>query len=103
MAYAERFRALMADLSRREPPKLQLSGTNRRTTLRKDRTEHPWSIRANQLSSIGALSNTSTVIVVQRRPRNAEWRYRLDVFTETRRIFFDRQSLKFQHFYGVQF
>ncbi|KAL9698882.1 hypothetical protein quinque_002323 [Culex quinquefasciatus] len=83
------------------PPKLQLSETNRLTTLRKDRTEQPWSIRANQLSSIGALSNTSTVIVVQR--RNAEWRYRLDVFTETRRIFFERQSFKFQHFYGVQF
>ncbi|KAL1375794.1 hypothetical protein pipiens_017279, partial [Culex pipiens pipiens] len=83
------------------PPKLQLSETNRRTTLRKDRTEQPWSIRANQLSSIGALSNTSTVIVVQR--RNAKWRYRLDVFTETRRIFFERQSFKFQHFYGVQF
>ncbi|KAL1396915.1 hypothetical protein pipiens_010150 [Culex pipiens pipiens] len=72
--------------------------------LNKEQKEQLWRDHSEEfVKQLMASSNTSTVIVVQRRPRNAEWRYRLDVFTETRRIFFDRQSLKFQHFYGVQF
>lgn len=58
-------------------------------------------VMATQLTSIAARGNTSTVIEVRLRPRDAQWRYRLDVFADERRIYFDRQSLKFQHFHGV--
>jgi hypothetical protein len=58
-------------------------------------------VMATQLTSIVARGNTSTVIEVRLRPQHAQWRYRLDVFADGRRIFFDRQSLKFQHFHGA--
>ncbi|XP_040173081.1 protein mesh isoform X1 [Anopheles arabiensis] len=58
-------------------------------------------VMATQLTSIAARGNTSTIIEVRLRPREAQWRYRLDVFADQRRIYFDRQSLKFQHFHGV--
>jgi hypothetical protein len=35
------------------------------------------------------------------RPNHAQWRYRLDVFADNKRVYFDRNSLKFQHFAGV--
>ncbi|XP_060531406.1 protein mesh isoform X2 [Cylas formicarius] len=58
-------------------------------------------VRATQLSSVVARGNSSTVIEVRRRPEYARWRYRLDVLADGQRIYFDRPSLKFQHFPGV--
>lgn len=58
-------------------------------------------VMATQLTSIAARGNSSVVIEVRLRPPHAQWRYRLDVFANNRRIYFDRQSLKFQHFHGV--
>ncbi|XP_018562976.1 protein mesh isoform X2 [Anoplophora glabripennis] len=58
-------------------------------------------VRATQLTSVVARGNSSTVIEVRRRPLDARWRYRLDVIANGRRVFFDRPSLKFQHFPGV--
>lgn len=48
-----------------------------------------------------AKGNNTATIEVRIRPPIAQWRYRLDVFAEGRRVYFDRQSLKFQHFHGV--
>ncbi|GAB0092360.1 Protein mesh [Sergentomyia squamirostris] len=58
-------------------------------------------VRATHLTSVAARGNTTTVIEVRLRPKHAQWRYRLDVFADGRRIYFDRPSLKFQHFHGV--
>ncbi|XP_026473837.1 protein mesh isoform X2 [Ctenocephalides felis] len=58
-------------------------------------------VEATQLTSIVASGNTSTIIEVRVRPTHAQWRYRLDVFANNKRIYFDRPSLKFQHFQGV--
>lgn len=57
-------------------------------------------VMATQLTSIAARGNESTIIEVRVRPRHAQWRYRLDVFADGRRIYFDRPSLKFQSFFG---
>ncbi|XP_012287244.1 protein mesh isoform X2 [Orussus abietinus] len=58
-------------------------------------------VRATQLTSVAARGNNSATIEVRLRPQHAQWRYRLDVFADGRRVYFDRQSLKFQHFAGV--
>lgn len=59
-------------------------------------------VMATQLTSIVARGNFSTTpIEVRLRPAHAQWRYRLDVFADGRRIYFDRPSLKFQAFHGV--
>lgn len=59
-------------------------------------------VRATQLTSIAARGNFSTTkIEVRVRPRHAQWRYRLDVFANDVKIYFDRPSLKFQSFHGV--
>lgn len=58
-------------------------------------------VMATHLTSIVARGNTSTIIEVRLRPKEAQWRYRLDVFADGRRIYFDRQSLKYQFFHGV--
>ena len=58
-------------------------------------------VMATQLTSVAARGNTSTIIEVRLRPMHAQWRYRLDVFADGRRIYFDRPSLKFQHFHGA--
>lgn len=58
-------------------------------------------VMATHLTSLAARGNTTTTIEVRVRPRDAQWRYRLDVFANGRRIYFDRQSLKFQNFDGV--
>ncbi|XP_034937613.1 protein mesh isoform X2 [Chelonus insularis] len=58
-------------------------------------------VRGTQLSSVVARGNNSAIIEVRIRPPIAQWRYRLDVFADKRRVYFDRQSLKFQHFPGV--
>lgn len=49
-----------------------------------------------------AQDNSSTIIEVRLRPSQAQWRYRLDVLADKRRVYFDRQSLKIQHFQGMQ-
>lgn len=58
-------------------------------------------VMATQLTSIVARGNDSTVVEVRLRPREAQWRYRLDVIADGRRVYFDRPSLKFQHLFGV--
>lgn len=57
----------------------------------------------NQLcfSFFQARGNNSARIEVRVRPPYAQWRYRMDVFADGRRVYFDRNSLKFQHFPGV--
>lgn len=58
-------------------------------------------VRATQLTSVATQGNNSAVIEVRLRPRHSQWRYRLDVFADGKRVYFDRPSLKFQHFPGV--
>lgn len=48
-----------------------------------------------------ARGNNSYPVEVRLRPKHAQWRYRLDVIANGRRVYFDRPSLKFQHFQGV--
>uniref|UniRef100_T1ICZ5 Uncharacterized protein n=1 Tax=Rhodnius prolixus TaxID=13249 RepID=T1ICZ5_RHOPR len=45
-----------------------------------------------------ARDNSSYVIEVRLRPKEAQWRYRLDVFADGKRRYFDRPSLRVQHF-----
>lgn len=58
-------------------------------------------VMATHPTSIAVRGHNSTAIEVRIRPRDAQWRYRLDVFADGRRVYFDRQSLKFQFFHGV--
>ncbi|CAG9856877.1 unnamed protein product [Phyllotreta striolata] len=58
-------------------------------------------VRATQLTAIVAKGNKTIPIEVRSRPMESRWRYRLDVIAENRRLYFDRPSLKFQHFQGV--
>ncbi|RZF47026.1 hypothetical protein LSTR_LSTR013817 [Laodelphax striatellus] len=58
-------------------------------------------VGATQITSIAARDNTSSIIEVRLRPRWAQWRYRLDVFVDGRRVYFDRSALRVQHFSGV--
>ena len=58
-------------------------------------------VMATHLTSVVARGNESTTIEVRVRPKHAQWRYRLDVFADGRRIYFDRPSLKFQSFFGM--
>ncbi|KAJ9599570.1 hypothetical protein L9F63_009968, partial [Diploptera punctata] len=58
-------------------------------------------VRATQLTAVAARDNTSSIIEVRLRPRHSQWRYHLDVFSDGRRIYFDRPSLRMQHFPGV--
>ena len=48
-----------------------------------------------------AQDNSSSVIEVRLRPSEAQWRYRLDVLADGKKIYFDRPSLKVQHFPGI--
>lgn len=57
-------------------------------------------IRATQLTALVARSNNSAIIEVQLRPKDAQWRYKLNVFADGRKIYFDKPALKFQHFQG---
>lgn len=47
-----------------------------------------------------AQDNSSSVIEVKIRPSHGQWRYRLDVLADGKRIYFDRPALKTQHFKG---
>ncbi|KAK6626128.1 hypothetical protein RUM43_006433 [Polyplax serrata] len=58
-------------------------------------------VRATMLTAVAAQDNSSAVIEVRLRPREAQWRYRLDVLADGKKIYFDRPSLKVQHFPGV--
>ncbi|VVC32247.1 Hypothetical protein CINCED_3A022608 [Cinara cedri] len=58
-------------------------------------------VMATTLTSVASRDNTSTVIEIRLRPKTAQWRYRLDVFADGKRVFFDRPALKVQHFHGV--
>ncbi|XP_011501466.1 PREDICTED: protein mesh [Ceratosolen solmsi marchali] len=58
-------------------------------------------VRATHLTAVAARGNNSATIEVRLRPNHAQWRYRLDVFADNKRVYFDRNSLKFQHFAGV--
>ncbi|CAB3241492.1 unnamed protein product [Arctia plantaginis] len=58
-------------------------------------------VNATHLTSIVAASNNSVPIEVRLRPMHAQWRYRLDVFADNRRIYFDKPALRVQYFPGV--
>ncbi|XP_058804487.1 protein mesh isoform X2 [Phymastichus coffea] len=58
-------------------------------------------VRATHLTAIAARGNNTATIEVRLRPSYAQWRYRLDVFSNGKRVYFDRNSLKVQHFPGV--
>ncbi|KAL1114994.1 hypothetical protein AAG570_007817, partial [Ranatra chinensis] len=58
-------------------------------------------VAATQLTSIAARDNSSNTIEVRLRPKYAQWRYRLDVLSNGKRVYFDRSSLRVQHFPGV--
>ncbi|EDW82985.2 uncharacterized protein Dwil_GK22555, isoform D [Drosophila willistoni] len=58
-------------------------------------------VKATQLTAVAMRGNTTTTIEVRLRPLHARWRYRLDVLADGRKVYFDRESLKFQHFDGV--
>ncbi|XP_049825785.1 protein mesh isoform X3 [Aethina tumida] len=58
-------------------------------------------VKATQLTGVVAKGNSSTIIEIRRRPHEARWRYRLDVIANGKKIYFDRPSLKFQHYPGV--
>ncbi|XP_044731193.1 protein mesh isoform X2 [Chrysoperla carnea] len=59
------------------------------------------SVRATQLTAVAARGNNSDTIEVRLRPKYAQWRYRLDVLANGKKVYFDRPSLKIQHFRGV--
>uniref|UniRef100_T1PEZ0 AMOP domain protein n=1 Tax=Musca domestica TaxID=7370 RepID=T1PEZ0_MUSDO len=58
-------------------------------------------VPATQLTALAMRGNTTTTIEVRIRPKHARWRYKMDVLADGRRVYFDRESLKFQHFDGV--
>ncbi|KAG6459737.1 hypothetical protein O3G_MSEX011577 [Manduca sexta] len=59
------------------------------------------SVNATHLTSIVSASNHSVPIEVRIRPQHAQWRYRLDVFADGKRVYFDRPALRVQYFPGV--
>nr|H9JIQ1.1 RecName: Full=Protein mesh; Flags: Precursor [Bombyx mori] len=58
-------------------------------------------VNATHLTSVVAASNNSQTIEVRLRPQHAQWRYRLDVFANGKRVYFDRTALRVQYFPGV--
>ncbi|XP_035724650.1 protein mesh-like isoform X2 [Vespa mandarinia] len=58
-------------------------------------------VNATKLTSIAVMGNNTAIIEVRLRQKHSQWRYRLDVFADKQRVYFDRPSLKFQHFSGV--
>ncbi|PSN45001.1 hypothetical protein C0J52_11633 [Blattella germanica] len=51
--------------------------------------------------TFAARDNASAIIEVRLRPKHAQWRYHLDVLADGKKVFFDRPSLRIQHFPGV--
>ncbi|XP_049791789.1 protein mesh isoform X2 [Schistocerca nitens] len=58
-------------------------------------------VMATQLTAIAAKENSSATIEVRLRPEYARWRYHLDVLADGKKIYFDRNALRVQHFTGV--
>lgn len=87
-------------LLRTDTPKLKLDVQGRFEQVSKN---YLGEVRATQLTSVAAQGNNSAVIEVRLRPRDAQWRYRLDVLHDGRKVYFDRPSLKIQHFLGKIF
>lgn len=61
----------------------------------------PINCKFSDKSNLLARDNVSTIIEVKLRPKHAQWRYRLDVLADGKRIYFDRSALKLQHFRGT--
>ena len=57
-------------------------------------------VKATILTAVAARDNQSATVEVRLRPRDAQWRYKLDVFVDQHRIFFDRFPQKVQSFPG---
>ncbi|XP_014233567.1 protein mesh [Trichogramma pretiosum] len=58
-------------------------------------------VRATQLTAVAAQCNSSQTVEVKLRPTHSQWRYHLDVMVGGRKVYFDRQSLKYQHFGNI--
>eukprot|EP00096_Caligus_rogercresseyi_P016873 TRINITY_DN996_c0_g2_i3.p1 TRINITY_DN996_c0_g2~~TRINITY_DN996_c0_g2_i3.p1 ORF type:complete len:1255 (-),score=221.80 TRINITY_DN996_c0_g2_i3:184-3948(-) len=58
-------------------------------------------VDATALTAIAAKDNFSSIVEVRLRPRDAQWRYKLDVLVDSQPIYFDRYPQKIQHFPGV--
>ncbi|CAL8149111.1 unnamed protein product [Orchesella dallaii] len=58
-------------------------------------------VKATRLTAIAAKSNESVTVEVRMRPRDAQWRYKLDVIVDNHRVFFDRFPPKIQTFPGL--
>ncbi|CAG0885412.1 unnamed protein product [Darwinula stevensoni] len=57
--------------------------------------------KATMLTSIAARDNVSSTVEVRLRPKEGQWRYRLDVIVDHRFFYFDRYPQKIQAFKGV--
>lgn len=62
---------------------------------------HNGEVKATMLTAVAAKDNQSVTVEVRLRPRDAQWRYRLDVIVDNHRVFFDRYPQKIQTFPGV--
>lgn len=49
-----------------------------------------------------AQDNSSTTVEIRMRHPYAQWRYRMDVFADGKRVYFDRPALRVQHFRGIK-
>jgi len=58
-------------------------------------------VKATILTAIAARDNQSATVEIRLRPRDAQWRYKLDVIVDQHRIFFDRFPQKIQYFPGI--
>ncbi|CAG7823396.1 unnamed protein product [Allacma fusca] len=58
-------------------------------------------VRATTLTTVAARDNQSATVEIRVRPRDAQWRYKLDVIVDHHRVFFDRYPQKIQYFHGV--
>ena len=57
-------------------------------------------VKATVLTAVVAKDNQSATVEVRVRPRDAQWRYKLDVIVDQHRVFFDRFPQKIQYFQG---
>ena len=58
-------------------------------------------VRTTELTSVVARENSTMVVEVRRRPKEARWRYHLDVLFNGRRVYFDRNPTKVKHLPGL--
>ncbi|XP_021954689.1 protein mesh isoform X2 [Folsomia candida] len=58
-------------------------------------------VRGTILTAIAAKDNQSATVEIRLRPRDAQWRYKLDIIVDQHRVFFDRYPQKIQYFPGV--